>query len=70
MENTYFSHNEAQQKIGQDVEALYDFPSVPIGSTGTVAKVKLFNDKNWIVCEVGYSKKVFNDFITVFRFFI
>lgn len=49
MENTYFTHNEAQQLIGQSVEALHDFPSVPTGSTGTVKSVKLFNDKNWIV---------------------
>jgi len=49
MDSTYFNHNEAKQKIGQNVEALYDFPSVPKGSIGTVIKVKLLNDKNWIV---------------------
>jgi hypothetical protein len=49
MESTYFNHNEAQQKIGKNVEALYDFPSVPTGSIGTVMKAKLLNDKNWIV---------------------
>jgi len=49
MESTYFSHNEAKQKIGQSVEALYDFPSVPIGSMGIVKSVKLFNNNNWIV---------------------
>ena len=49
MENTYFNHNEAQQKIGQNIEALYDFPSVPKGSSGTVMKSKKTNDNNWIV---------------------
>lgn len=49
MENIYFDHNEAKKKIGQNVEALYDFPSVPTGSIGTVIKAKLLNDKNWIV---------------------
>ena len=49
MESIYFDQNEAKQKIGQNVEALYDFPSVPTGSTGTVMKAKSFNDKNWIV---------------------
>lgn len=49
MERTYFTHREAQQKMGHHVEALYDFPSVPTGSSGTVAKAKLFNDKKWVV---------------------
>lgn len=49
MESTYFTHTEAQQLIGRNVEALHDFPSVPSGSIGTVKNVKLFNDKNWIV---------------------
>ena len=49
MESTYFTHNEAQQLVGRNVEALHDFPSVPSGSIGTVKNVKLFNDKNWIV---------------------
>ncbi len=49
MENIYFTHNEAQQLVGRNVEALHDFPSVPTGSVGTVKNVKLFNDKNWIV---------------------
>ena len=49
MESTYFTHNEAQQFVGRNIEALHDFPSVPTGSIGTVKNVKLFNDKNWIV---------------------
>jgi hypothetical protein len=49
MESTYFNHSEAQQKIGQNIEALYDFPSVPKGCSGTVMKSKMINDKNWIV---------------------
>ena len=49
MESNYFTHNEAKQLVGRNVEALHDFPSVPTGSIGTVKNVKLFNDKNWIV---------------------
>ena len=49
MERTYFTHKEAQQLIGHDVEAVYDFPSVQAGSKGTVTKVKLFSDKKWVV---------------------
>jgi hypothetical protein len=49
MEINYFTYKEAKQKIGQNIEALYDFPSVPAGSKGKVIKVKSFNDKNWIV---------------------
>lgn len=49
MENTYFSHNEAKKIIGRNIEALYDFPSVPKGCSGTVIKSKVINDKNWIV---------------------
>ncbi len=49
MKINYFTYKEAQQKIGQNIEALNDFPSVPIGSKGKVTKVKSVNDKNWIV---------------------
>jgi len=50
MDKTFFTHKEAKIKLRNSVEALYDFPSVPKGSIGTVTKVKLFSDKKWIVC--------------------
>lgn len=49
MDIIYFNKNEAQQKIGKIVEALFHFPSVPSGSSGTVVKAKLLNDNNWII---------------------
>ena len=49
MEINYFTHKEAQQKVGQNIEALYDFPSVPAGSKGKVIKVRSINNMKWIV---------------------
>jgi len=48
MERTYFSEAEARMEIGNMVEALSDFPSVPKGSKGTVVKVKRYKKDNWV----------------------
>jgi hypothetical protein len=46
MERRYFNKPEARKKIGNIVEALSDFPSVPKGSRGTVVNVSPYtNDK-------------------------
>jgi hypothetical protein len=42
MERTYFTDAEARTKVGNIVEALADFPSVPKGSKGTVVRVKRY----------------------------
>src|SRR4029453_12891992 len=44
MERTYFTEAEARIEIGNMVEALFDFPSVPKGSKGAVVKVKRYID--------------------------
>ena len=48
MERTYFTEAEARMKIGNMVEALSDFPSVPKGSKSTVVKVKRYTNDNWV----------------------
>jgi uncharacterized protein (UPF0303 family) len=52
MERTYFTDAEARTKVGNIVEALADFPSVPKGSKGTVVKVKRYaKDKSAALVE-------------------
>ena len=48
MERTYFTKAEARKEIGNIVEALSDFPSVPKGSRGTVVKVSPYTTDKWI----------------------
>ena len=48
MERTYFTKAEARKKIGNIVEALSDFPSVPKGTKGTVVKVSPHTHDNWV----------------------
>jgi hypothetical protein len=47
MERTYFTDAEARTEVGNIVEALSDFPSVPKGSKGTVVKVKRYAGGKW-----------------------
>ncbi len=49
MEMTYFTQKEAKQRIGNHVEALFNFPSVPTRSKGIVTKAKLLDNKKWVV---------------------
>ena len=48
MERTYFREAEARGEIGNIVEALSDFPSVPKGSKGTVVKVSPYKNDKWV----------------------
>jgi hypothetical protein len=50
MHRTYFTREEAQQAIGQRVEALADFPSVPQGSRGIVVKTRRHTGDQWVAC--------------------
>lgn len=47
MERRYFTDAEARTELGNIVEALSDFPSVPKGSKGTVVKVKRYAKDKW-----------------------
>jgi hypothetical protein len=47
MERTYFTDAEARTEVGNIVEALSDFPSVPKGSKGTVVKVNRYAKDKW-----------------------
>src|SRR5262245_49893571 len=47
VERAYFTESEARMQIGNLVEALSDFPSVPKGTTGRVVKVKRYASIKW-----------------------
>jgi hypothetical protein len=47
MERTYFTDAQARTEVGNIVEALSDFPSVPKGSKGTVVKVRRYAKDKW-----------------------
>ena len=49
MERAYFIHSEARVEVGQQVEALADFPSVPRGSRGTVVKAQPYSGANYVL---------------------
>jgi hypothetical protein len=49
MQRTYFIRSEAQQEVGNQVETLADFPSVPKGSKGTVGKAQPYAGAEWVV---------------------
>ena len=49
MVRTYFTKEQARQKIGSIVEAQSDFPSVPTGSKGEVIKAQLWENEQWVV---------------------
>ena len=48
MAGIYFTEVEARMEIGNMVEALSDFPSVPKGSKGAVVKVKQYAHDQWV----------------------
>jgi hypothetical protein len=50
MQRTFFTREEARNKIGCEVEALADFPSVPRGSRGKVVKAQRRAGNQWLAC--------------------
>ena len=46
---TYFTKEQARQKIGSAVETLSDFPSVPTGTKGAIVKAQQCRNENWEV---------------------
>ena len=50
MPRTFFTSEEAREKIGHLVEARADFPSVPQGSRGRVVKARKHSDDQWLAC--------------------
>ena len=49
MQRTFFTRLDALQRVGQKVEALADFPSVPKGSRGIVMKAEPYSGNHWVV---------------------
>jgi hypothetical protein len=49
MRQTFFSELEARAHVGDHVEALADFPSVPAGTPGHVVRARRLDSERWIV---------------------
>jgi hypothetical protein len=49
VERTFFTKDEARNEIGNSIEALSDFPSVPKGTRGTVVRANQYAQDKWVV---------------------
>ena len=50
MRPTFFTESEAHCHVGERVEALSDFPSVPAGTVGKVVRARRIESDDWVVC--------------------
>ncbi len=50
MQRTFFTREEARNKIGHAVESMTDFPSVPKGSRGKVVRAQKRANDQWLAC--------------------
>ncbi len=50
MKSAFFSESEAHAHVGDRLEALSDFPSVPAGTPGKVVRARRVNSDDWVVC--------------------
>src|SRR5579859_582797 len=46
----FFTESEAHARVGERVEALSDFPSVPAGTVGRVVRARKVESDGWVVC--------------------
>ena len=49
MENKYFTKTEASKLVGLIVEALSNFPSVPLGTKGKIKRVKKYLKDGYVI---------------------
>lgn len=49
MERTYFARAEAKEKVGSQVKARQDFPSVPAGTVGDVVGTNKYSGGKYLV---------------------
>jgi hypothetical protein len=50
MRPAFFTESEAHGHVGERVEALSDFPSVPAGTVGKVVRARKVESDGWVVC--------------------
>ena len=50
MKPVFFTEAEAHGHVGEHVEALSDFPSVPTGTVGRVVRARKIESDGWVVC--------------------
>jgi len=50
MRPAFFTESEARAHVGERLEALSDFPSVPAGTSGKVVRARRVDSDDWVVC--------------------
>ena len=50
MKPAFFTESEARALVGECLEALSDFPSVPAGTWGKVIRARRVGSDDWVVC--------------------
>ena len=66
MRPAFFTESEAHDRVGERVEALSDFPSVPAGTVGRVVRARKMESDGWVVCvEWALPRKCSQYFATV-----
>ena len=50
MRPTFFTESEARARVGERVEALSDFHSVPAGTQGRVVRARTAEADGWVLC--------------------
>ena len=69
MKPTFFTESEARAHVGDRVEALTDFPSVPAGTPGKVVRARKVDSEAWVVCvEWALPRRRSQYFATVVNF--
>ena len=66
MNSAFFVESEARSHVGECVQALTDFPSVPAGTVGKVIRARKIGIENWVVrVEWTLPRRVSQYFATV-----
>ena len=69
MRPVFFTESEARAHVGDRVEALKDFPSVPVGTPGKVVRARKVDSDAWVVrVEWALARRRSQYFATVVNF--
>ena len=69
MRPVFFTESEARAHVGDRVEALTDFPSVPAGTPGKVVRARQVDSDAWVVrVEWAFPRRGSQYFATLFNF--
>ena len=66
MRAAFFAESEARSHVGECVQALRDFPSVPAGTVGRVVRARRLGAENWVVrVEWALPRRISHYFATI-----